>query len=194
MLRPSIDLFGDVWLVDRSRSGARVWVLSDGKARQLRVPGITGAPVVAFSAARDGSRIAFALAGDPAPALRVVDVLRSNEGAVSGAGQVRSVPTGILDAGRIADLGWRDPATLALLSRPSAETSAVSFVSSDGSPVSQALVEPELFREVATSLVVAPDADLPLLIVTPDQRLFRLTSSAQWSKSAERFLAATYGR
>ena len=109
-------------------------------------------------------------------------------------GQVRSVPTGLTDAGRIADLGWRDPATLAVLSRPSTETSAVSFVSFDGSPVSQGLVEPGLFREVASSLVVAPDADLPLIIVTPDQRLFQLTSSGQWSRTAERFLAATYGR
>ncbi len=194
VLRPSFDMFGDVWLVDRARSGAKVRVLHDGKVQRLRVPGVTGAQVAAFSVARDGSRIAFGLAGDPAPALRVVDILRDDEGAVSGVGQVRSVPTGLADAGRIADLGWRDTATLALLTRPSNETSAVSFVSFDGSPTSQALVEPGLFREVATSLVVAPDPDLPLLIVTPDQRLFQLTGSGQWVRSSERFLAATYGR
>lgn len=194
VLRPSFDMFGDVWIVDRTRRGAKVWVLRNGRTQQLRVPGVTGAQVVAFSVARDGSRIAFGLAGDPAPALRVVDILRDDERAVSGVGQVRSVPTGLPDAGRIVDLGWRDPATLALLSRPTNETSAVSFVSFDGSPISQSMVEPGLFREVATSLVVAPDADLPLLIVTPDQRLFQLTGSGQWVRSSERFQAATYGR
>ena len=194
VLRPSFDMFGDVWIVDRTRRGAKVWVLRNGRRQQLRVPGVTGAQVVAFSVARDGSRIAFGLAGDPAPALRVVDILRDDERAVSGVGQVRSVPTGLPDAGRIVDLGWRDPATLALLSRPTNETSAVSFVSFDGSPISQSMVEPGLFREVATSLVVAPDADLPLLIVTPDQRLFQLTGSGQWVRSSERFQAATYGR
>ncbi|MEO5653151.1 MAG: LpqB family beta-propeller domain-containing protein [Marmoricola sp.] len=194
LLRPSFDLFGDVWVVDRTRSGAQVWVLRDGKATQLRVPGVTGATVAAFSMARDGSRIVFGLAGDANPTLRIADILRGDEGAVSGVGQVRSVPSGLVDGARVADIGWRDPATLALLSRPTAETSAVSFVSVDGSPISQGLVEPGLFREVASSLVVSPDVDLPLLIVTPDQRLFRLTSSGQWARSTERFLSAAYGR
>ena len=79
---------------------------------------MTGADVAAFSVARDGSRLAVAYAGNPAPAVRVIDILRTDEGIVSGAGQVAgSSPPAARDAARLVDVGWRDPATLAVLSR-----------------------------------------------------------------------------
>ena len=128
-------MFGDLWLVDRTPNGARVLVV-DAEARcgQLRVPGVTGADVAAFSVARDGARLAVAYAGTPTPRLRVVDILRTDEGIVSGAGRAQVFSPGDADAARIVDIGWRDPATLAVLSRPTAETSRLSFISADGSP------------------------------------------------------------
>ncbi len=96
---------------------------------------MTGADVAAFSVARDGSRLAVAYAGSRAPTVRVTDILRTDEGIVSGAGQSRTFAAGGRDATRLVDVGWRDPATLAVLSRSSAETSQVSYISADGSPV-----------------------------------------------------------
>ncbi len=194
VLRPQYDMFGDLWLVDRTKSGARVLVVRGRHVRTLDVPGVTGANVAAFAVARDGSRIAVAYAGNPAPALRVVDILRTDEGIVSGPGSSHVFSDGRSDGARIVDLGWRDPATLAVLTRPTEETSEVTFVSSDGSPVSPDLVQPSVFRGAAAALVVSPDTDLPLRLITPDQRLYTLSPGGAWPRSSSKVAAATYVR
>jgi hypothetical protein len=160
----------------------------------VRVPGVTGAQVAAFSIARDGSRLAVARAGTPAPPVLVASVLRSADGVVSGAGRVRSIPTGVGDAARLVDIGWRDAGTLALLSRPTSETSRVSYLSADGSPASSALVEASVFRGSLTALVVAPENNLPLRVVTAGQRVYALNSNGQWAPGTSKVLAATYGQ
>ena len=109
ILRPSYDMFGDLWLIDRTSDGARVIVVSGGQVRRLRVPDVTGAEVVAFSIARDGSRLAVAYAGSRGPSVRVTDILRTDEGIVSGAGSVPQLRC-----------WWsgRDPARRRRLARP----------------------------------------------------------------------------
>jgi hypothetical protein len=194
VLRPAYDMFGDLWIVDRTARGARVTVVSGGKIQQLRISGVTGAEVSAFSVARDGSRLAIAYAGTPAPALRVVDILRTDEGLVSGAGRSQSVSPGSGVTGRIIDVGWRDPATLALLSRPTAETSQVGYVAADGSPVSPALVEPSVFRGAAEAMVVAPHPALPLHLITTDQRVYTLSGNGTWPRTSTKVAAAAYAR
>ena len=169
-------------------------VVRGQRVRTIDVPGVTGKDVVAFSVARDGSRLAVAYGGSPAPALRVVDILRTDEGIVSGAGSARAFSDGRSDGARIIDLGWRDPSTLAVLTRPTAETSEVSFVGADGSPVAETLVQPSVFRGAASALAVAPDTDLPLRLVTPDQRLYTLTGNGSWPRSSSRVAAAAYLR
>ena len=136
----------------------------------------------------------MAYAGSPTPRLRVIDILRTDEGIVSGAGRSQVFSPGDADAARIVDIGWRDPATLAVLSRPSAETSEVSFISADGSPTEPTLVEPSVFRGAAQAMVVAPDADLPLHLITPDQRLYTLSSNGNWPRTTSKVEAATYAR
>jgi hypothetical protein len=194
LLRPQYDMFGALWLVDRTPSGARVLVVRGRHVRTLDVPGVTGKDVVAFSVARDGSRIAVAYAGSPAPALRVVDILRTDEGIVSGAGRTRTFSDGRSDGARIVDLGWRDPSTLAVLTRPTAETSQVTFVGADGSPVTDTLTQPGVFHGAASALVVAADTDLPLRLITPDQRLYTLSTTGSWPRSSSRVVAAAYLR
>ena len=78
-------------------------------------------------------------------------------GSSRGRGVPACSPSDVADTARIVDIGWRDPATLAVLSRPTAETSQVGFVSADGSPTPPALVEPSIFRGAAQAMVVAPD-------------------------------------
>lgn len=194
LLRPSYDMFGDLWLLDRTRKGARVLVVSGGRVRPLGVPRVTGADVAAISVARDGSRLAVAYAGTPAPPVRVVDILRTDEGIVSGAGRSQQLLSGAGDAARIIDIGWRDPATLAVLSRPPEETSQVGFISVDGSPTAPTLVAPSVFRGAAQAMVVAPDADLPLRLITPDQRLYTLSGNGNWPRTSSKVAAAAYAR
>jgi hypothetical protein len=192
-LRPSYDMFGGLWLVDRTARGAKVLYASGDDVREIEVPGVTGAQVTAFSVARDGSRMAVGYAGSPAPAVRVADILRTDEGIVSGAGRSSTFAPGT-DASRVVDIGWRDPSTLAILTRTSVESSKVTFVSSDGSPTSPALAEPTVFRGAAQAMVVAPDPALPLRLITPDQRLYTLSSNGQWPRTSSKVVAAAYAR
>ena len=90
--------------------------------------------MTAFSIARDGARLAVAYAGTSGPPVRVIAILRTDEGTVSGAGGSQELSPDVADGARIVDIGWRDPATLAVLSRRTAETSEVGFISADGSP------------------------------------------------------------
>jgi hypothetical protein len=126
--------------------------------------------------------------------LRVVDILRTDEGIVSGAGRTRTFSDGRSDGARIVDLGWRDPSTLAVLTRPTAETSQVTFVGADGSPVADTLTQPGVFHGAASALVVAADTDLPLRLITPDQRLYTLSTTGSWPRSSSRVVAAAYLR
>jgi hypothetical protein len=194
ILRPSYDMFGDLWLIDRTSNGARVLVVRGDQVRRIRIPGVTGASISAFSVARDGSRLAVAYAGSRAPSVRVTDILRTDEGIVSGAGRSRTFAAGGRDAIRLADIGWRDPGTLAVLSRTSAETSQVSYISADSSPVAPELTEPSVFRGAAQSMVIVPNPNLPLMVITPDQRLYTLSSNGNWPRTDSRVAAATYVR
>ena len=194
VLRPRYDMFGDLWLVDRTPNGARVLVVDKEGTRTIRVPGVTGENVAAFSVARDGARLAVAYGGTPTPRLRVIDILRTDEGTVSGAGHAQVFSTGDADAARIVDIGWRDPATLAVLSRPTAETSMLSFISADGSPAQPTLLEPSVFRGAAAAMVVAPNADLPLHLITPDQRLYTLSDNGSWPRTTSKVAAAALVR
>ncbi|MCW2710769.1 MAG: hypothetical protein JWP24_963, partial [Marmoricola sp.] len=157
-------------------------------------PGVTGTDVSAVSVARDGSRLAVAYAGTPAQPIRVTDILRTDEGTVSGAGQSQTFSPGLADAARIVDIGWRDPATLAVLSRATSEISRVDFVSADGSPTAPTLVEPSVFRGATQAMVVAPDTSLPLRLITPDQRLYTVSSNGSWPRTSSNVEAAAYAR
>ncbi len=75
-----------------------------------------------------------------------------------------------------------------MLSRTSAETSQVSYISADGSPIAADLTEPSVFRGAAQSMVVAPHLNLPLLLITPDQRLYTLSSNGNWPRTTRRSL------
>ncbi len=194
VLPPSYDMFGDLWLLDRTRQGARVSVLSRGGLRRLAVPGVTGEKISALSVARDGSRLAVAYAGTRPRPVRIVDILRTDEGVVFGAGRSRTYSAGLADEATIVDLGWRDAATVAVLSRPTPETSQVHYVSADGSPTSRGLVRPSLFRGVAQAMVVAPDGEAPLQLITADQQLYTLNDVGTWPRTSAKVTAAAYTR
>ena len=43
-------------------------------------------------------------------------------------------------------------------------------------------------------MVVAPAINLPLRLITPDQRLYTLSSNGNWPRTDSKVLAATYVR
>ncbi len=51
-----------------------------------------------------------------------------------------------------------------------------------------------MFRGVAQAMVVAPDADLPMHLITPDQRLYTLSSNGNWPRTTSKVEAAAFAR
>jgi hypothetical protein len=43
-------------------------------------------------------------------------------------------------------------------------------------------------------MVVAPDVSLPLLLITPDQRLYALSDNGNWPRTSSKVAAAAYAR
>ena len=81
-----------------------------------------------------------------------------------------------------------------MLSRPTGETSQVAYISADGSPTPETLAEPSVFRGAAQAMVVTPEASLPLRLITPDLRLYTLSSNGNWPRTTSKVVAATYVR
>ena len=63
LLRPSWDFAGRLWDIERSRRGARVVVVTGGRAHRVQVPGVTGEQVKRFLISRDGSRLVAVVRG-----------------------------------------------------------------------------------------------------------------------------------
>jgi hypothetical protein len=182
LLRPCVDMFGDVWLVDRTAAGARVLLVQDGRARVLRVPGLSGEQATGFAISPDGTRIVAALAGGATPRLAVGYVLRSAEGAVRRVTALQPLPAPSGDTGPAVDVGWASATTVAVLTRPDRHSSQVLFLLADGSPGDGSPTAPNPVPDAASTLVVGGDARQPAMVLTSDGRLLQLSGTGQWSR------------
>lgn len=197
LLRPRIDLFGNVWLVDRTRNGAVVHVIGAQATRVVRIPGVTGRNITSFAISPDGTRIAAGLAGD-GPSRVVVSVIERDQTSrvLQGASpQVLDVNAGdpAHRVGPVVDVGWRTPTMLAVLSHPTNGTSRVIYVMSDGSPGDPNLGQPDTYQGVAKSLVVNADSGLTLMLLDDKGRLARIDAAGKWDVTGTTgLLAAAY--
>jgi Lipoprotein LpqB beta-propeller domain/Sporulation and spore germination len=183
VLRPAYDVYGQLWVLDRTRPGARLSVVRAGTARQVPAPGVSGRDVRRFVLSRDGTRLVVQVRRGGTDRLLLARVRRDTKGRVTGLGAARPLAVEG-SAAPIVDIGWRSPAGLAVLTAPSPGTSQVLVVKVDGSSTSPDLgsgIEP--FRGRAVRLVASPAAGTPLLLGTVDGRLWALTRRGRWERS-----------
>ena len=192
LLRPMWDLTDRLWLVDRTAAGAEVRVARQGRVRRLPAPGLDGREVLAASLSRDGTRLVAAVSGDGSEArLMVLRVVRQGGGSPVRltAAQPLPAPEPLRD---VRAVGWRDPTTVAVLSRPSGITSKVVLVACDGSS-RLATFDPavdELFHS-ATALAASPGGPMALVVAVSNGRLQTLDVQGRWeSQAAEAGLRA----
>ena len=192
VLRPTYDLYGQLFVVDRTAAGARLSVVRAGDARTFPAPGLTGGPVVRFVLSRDGTRLVSQVRRDGVDRLLVSRVERDAKGRVRGLLPARPLPLTGFEGDQIRDLGWRSPGSLAVLSSPSAGTSQVLVVKIDGSSTPEDLsTDAELFRDQAVRLLTSPAVGSPLYIRTATGQLFSLAATGRWTgTSIERGLSA----
>ncbi|MBB6629014.1 GerMN domain-containing protein [Nocardioides sp. KIGAM211] len=137
LLPPAWDLGDRLWLLDRTKSGARILtVTGDGDPQPLRVQGISGRDVRSFLVSRDGSRLVAAVrpAGGGGDQILVSRIVRDDRGRVRSATAAQRIGTEVGERLNIRDLAWSSPTSVAVLDTINDALAQVRTVSVDGSP------------------------------------------------------------
>lgn len=194
LLRPAYDLFGNLWLVDRTSAGAVIHVVRNGKSQVVRFPGITGRSLTSFAVSPDGTHLAVGLLDKVRPRVSVATILRGPGGTVLRGLKARALPVASYDPihelGPVADVGWRTPTLLAVLTHSSPAVSRVVYAMYDGSPGSGEPPLPDAFSQTAAALVVNADNGLPLMLLDGRGRLARLDAAGKWEATGPTKLSA----
>jgi hypothetical protein len=194
VLRPSYDMFGNLWLVDRTPSGAKVVLVAGGRARTVPVRGLSGRSVTAFSVARDGTRLVAAFASRGNPSLAITDLVRSDTGVLRTATPARPLPVLTPDLGPALDVAWESGTTLAVLSRPAKGRAQVSDLQVDGSPGDLTPSTTDVFRGEASQIVAPPSSAQRLYLIDTRDRMYGLSTAGSWARvPLTDVAAASYG-
>lgn len=181
VLRPSYDLYGQLWVVDRTVSGARLSVIGkEASPQEVSAPGLTGRRVQRFVLSRDGTRLVTEVSSSGRDELFVARVRRDDTGRVLGVGAARRLSIAA-PGGRIEDVAWRGPAALAVLVRPTPQTSRLLAVELDGSSDREQDLDVDLFAGRAVRLVSSASR-APLLVGSADGRFYALSQGAHWDR------------
>ena len=180
LLRPMWDLTGALWSLDRRGDGAQAVVRRDGRSRVLPVPG--SGTVVAAALSRDGSRFAWVggARGGGRERLWVSRVVRRPNGMPVRLTAPVEVATATPWRG-VRDLVWRDPTTVAVLTRPARGISQVQLAAVDGSSEFGALRSaPGLLFDRGVSMAASPGAPMALVVASRDGRVHSLNAQGRW--------------
>jgi len=184
VLRPVYDLYGQLWLLDRTRSGARLVVLRNGTATAFDAPGVSGQNVRRMLVSRDGTRLLTDVRTGDGDAVQISRIQRGSTGQVRGLEPAQRLALGRSEPVRVADIAWRTPGSIALLTTSSLDTSQVVVVKVDGSSaLGDSATDAELFRGQAEHLVTSPMLGAPLYVGAATGSLFALAPTGRWTGS-----------
>jgi hypothetical protein len=133
LLRPSWDFAGRLWDIERSPRGARVVVVTGGRAHRVQVPGVTGEEVKRFLISRDGSRLVAVVRGQRSDRLVVSRMRYDAQGSARGGTDLRRLPWQAGGSLRITDIGWASPTTVYVLHQLTHQIAEVRQIAVDGS-------------------------------------------------------------
>lgn len=187
VLRPVYDMFGMLWLVDRTARGARIYVVEQTSAgtrtRLVSFPQISGRALSGFTVTGDGSLLVATYAGGTEPLVLAAPILRGARGRVQAGAPPSRVYLPGSDLGPALDVGLIAPMTVAVLTRRPAEDDRVFYALLDGAPAGPDAVAPVGVPEPVAHVVAGPFNGMPLRVVTTGNRLLRLTGGGQWVPS-----------
>ncbi|MFE3999843.1 LpqB family beta-propeller domain-containing protein [Nocardioides sp. YIM B13467] len=133
LLRPSWDLAGRLWLVDKDSTGARVMYVDGGRRVRVAVPGVTGENVTRFLVSRDGTRFVAVIDGESSDRIVVSRLQSSSKGEITTATSAVLLPHPDSATMRVTDIAWTSPTTIVAVQQISS-TALFQSVSLDGAP------------------------------------------------------------
>ena len=179
LLRLSWDASGRLWILDDTRSGAKV-VVADGDGKPVEVPvrGVTGEQVRALRVSRDGVRLAAVVDSGDGAQILLGRINRSAGGAVRAVTRVGPVANPLVRFSDIIDLAWASPTTLAVLARSGKGPLQPYLVAIDGSEVLESTPLPD---PGVTGIAAAPNPELPIVVGTASGRLWVRRADLRWT-------------
>jgi hypothetical protein len=186
LLRPMWDHTGRLLVLDRTPQGPSLVVHHFGRSRRIPAQGLAGERLLAAALSRDGTRLVAALAGTGGSGDRLVmmRVVRQASGVPVRLTPPQQVPTA-QPLVRVQDVGWRDPTTVAVLTRPARTTSEVVLASADGSSGDLLLDSTlDVLFEPGVSLAASPATPVTLLVAARDGGLHALEVQGRWDLDA----------
>jgi hypothetical protein len=166
LLPPAWDFSDRVWLVERRGGQARVLVVTGQRRHELRIPGVTGSDVRHFLVSRDGTRFVAVLRGRRGDSVVASRVIRDNGGRVARATAAQPIGTDVDGSGRVRDIGWESPTSVAVLSSITADLSQVRTVPVEGAPGGLIEQGTSRVRGRARALVSSPVDGASAYVVT----------------------------
>lgn len=133
LLRPSWDLAGRLWLVDKDSTGARVMYVDGDRRVRVAVPGVTGENVTRFLVSRDGTRFVAVIGGESSDRIVVSRLQASSKGEIRTATSAVLLPHPDAATMHVTDVAWTSPTTIVAVQQISS-TALFQSVSLDGAP------------------------------------------------------------
>jgi hypothetical protein len=194
LLRPSWDVHGVLWAVDRGQRGAVLRAISgpNGTQTVLQTPGLSGRDIQGFAVSRDGVRFAAVVAEADRAKLVIAKIQRPADqpGRVTLV-RLREVVNPDITLTGISGLAWASPTGVALLANGEAGDRQIYQVSIDGSAVESMT---GFLPSRPISLAAGPNADAPLAIGARNAKVYVQNPDLQWTEvpSTVRLWAPTY--
>ena len=165
--RPTWDVAGRLWVLERRATGAVVWLVEGGRAREVTVPTISGRSAQQLIVSRDGTRLIGVVrtaAGDEVVGARI---------SISGRGQVvRAIaPFSVRppEGTRIVDLTWTSTIRVGILTATAPDSLyEVDVVAADGAAIGDDLLSAILSGKVL-GLTGSPRASVPSYAIYEDR-------------------------
>ncbi|MBG6094865.1 LpqB family beta-propeller domain-containing protein [Nocardioides luteus] len=133
LLRPSWDLAGRLWLVDKDSTGARVMYVDGDRRVRVAIPGVTGENVTRFLVSRDGTRFVAVIDGVSSDRIVVSRLQASSKGQIVSGTSAVLLPHPDSATMRVTDIAWTSPTTIVAVQQISS-TALFQSVSLDGAP------------------------------------------------------------
>ena len=195
VLRPMWDRTGRLWLADRGSTSRPVTVVSDGDRVRLGGPGLRGVRLEAAAVSRDGSRfVVLARRPDDEVEARLFRIVRDDLGAPLRLAFARTLPAPNT-LRRPRAIGWWDPTTIAVMTRPSGFSTRVQLLPTDGATVAATgAPRVDLLFESGRTMATSPGSPQNLLVGDGNGIVFDLGADGRWATVAlpGELRAATY--
>lgn len=151
LTKPAWDYAGHLWVADTGGASSTVLLVSGGRVREIRVPGVSGNPLRRLIISPDGSRLAAVVRGRTGARVMVSRIRHNAQGRVIGAQRARVLRGPGEGSTQVSDIAWQSPLSLAVLSPLSPGGNQVQVLPLDGSLQASSYLLSGRYRRLAGS-------------------------------------------